>query len=82
MQRRGAQLPSIEDAFALEYAVGQNVMNYGDFHRGVDALLISKSKVFDWRPKTLAELPSEFGATIMTPAANAVTWDPVKPFPA
>lgn len=80
MHRRGAKLPSREAAFALEFAAGQSVLRWGDFQRGVDALLISKTKVFNWIPPTVAELPADFEATLF--ATPIKTWDPVAPYPA
>lgn len=56
--KRGKNL-SLEECFAMEYKIAQQMLKEKDFPEGVKALLISKTNNPSWEPKTLEEVKNE-----------------------
>jgi enoyl-CoA hydratase len=67
--RRGAGL-GFDDALRLEYRIVQRVLEHGDFHEGVRALLIDKDKAPRWRHASIEAVPDDEIERFMAPLSD------------
>lgn len=76
--RRGAELQSIEDCFAMEYRMGQGCLRPGsDFYEGVRAILVDKDQSPKWNPTSLTDVTPEMVESYFAPLPDPKDeWQP------
>jgi enoyl-CoA hydratase/carnithine racemase len=57
LQNLGFYLNSLEEAFALEYRIALNMLDYGEFHKGLKARIIDKKEP-EWTYPTINDVPN------------------------
>ncbi|MGL6236847.1 MAG: enoyl-CoA hydratase/isomerase family protein [Segniliparus sp.] len=68
--RRARELPTLEDALALEYRVSSAALRSHDLVEGVRAQLIDKDRNPKWSPETLAEVATADVEAFFQPVAD------------
>ena len=75
--RRGSQLHSIQDAFAMEFRMSQAFVRNHDFYEGVRARLVDKDNLPQWDPPHLKDVTPEMVASYFDPVEYE--WEPSQP---
>lgn len=58
---------SLGECLQMDYRVGYHIMQHGDFHEGVRALLLDKDNKPRWNPKRLEDVSENLVQTFFQP---------------
>ncbi|KAF5222921.1 putative enoyl-CoA hydratase/isomerase family protein [Trypanosoma cruzi] len=81
MQKRGVKMTDPADVFRMDYIGSLRTHANSDFHEGVRALLVDKTKDPKWKPAKLSDVTADYVEAYFKPMGNqARQWHPTVPY--
>ncbi|EAN89583.1 enoyl-CoA hydratase/isomerase family protein, putative [Trypanosoma cruzi] len=81
MQKRGVKMTDPADVFRMDYIGSLRTHVNSDFHEGVRALLVDKTKDPKWKPAKLSDVTADYVEAYFKPLGNqARQWHPTLPY--
>ncbi|RNF25404.1 putative enoyl-CoA hydratase/isomerase family protein [Trypanosoma cruzi] len=81
MQKRGVKMTDPADVFRMDYIGSLRTHANSDFHEGVRALLVDKTKDPKWKPAKLSDVNADYVEAYFKPLGNQTRqWHPTVPY--